>query len=298
MPVPGEKTAFSVYAAAFSAASPALSDRLRTLLACLDNPSRDPGQSMVVISAMPLAGTRPDVGPVVSVPVVLGKRRRGRMADRPRSRVLSGTLELRSLPSGPPGLFPHPGAMRIPRGDPPFKTALELAWKFAAGRHHGDRCVLWRLALDGDADDSAIDGGSLGAAFAVALHELLRRPASGRAVPARIRAFFVGLRPQCAITGVLSPQPPSSYRPASRGTSGPWLDEVGHLDAKFQVARENHLRLVAPAVAIVPFTGRAPRWPFTGLRPSAKPTGMPGRYARGGPPTPREPWPWWRGSSR
>jgi WD40 repeat protein len=230
---------------AAASAHPALRDRVRQVLACLDNVSTDAGQAMVAICVLLLAAEQPDAGRAVQVPVVFA-----RPGERPAaSRGVAGTLELREFPPGPPGLFPDPRGMRNRRADSSFDAGLRLAWQFAAGAGRGGRCVLWHLSLDAGAPDYAIDGGSLGAAFAVALRELLRRPRGSRPgllpVP---RAFFIGLRPRCAITGVLATQRPPAYGTiASRTADGPWLDKVGDMDAKLDAAGAKGLRLVAPA---------------------------------------------------
>ncbi len=237
-------SAFTPGTAAASVA-PRLRDRAREVLACLDSVSGDVRQAMVAICTLLLAADQPDAGRVASVPVVFA-----RPGDRPAApRGVAGTLELRELPPGPVGLFPDPRGMRNRRADPAFAAGLSLAWQFAAGASRGGRCVLWRLSLDGGVPDYAIDGGSLGAAFAVALRELLSRPRGSRpGFLAAPRALFVGLRPGCAITGVLSTQRPAAYdQPASRASDGPWLDEVGDMDAKLEAAGAKGLRLVAPA---------------------------------------------------
>lgn len=230
---------------AAASAHPALRDRVRQVLACLDNVSTDAGQAMVAICALLLAAEQPDAGRTVRVPVVFA-----RPGEQPAaSRGVAGTLELREFPPGPPGLFPDPRGMRNRRADSLFDAGLGLAWQFAAGAGRGGRCVLWRLSLDAGVPDYAIDGGSLGAAFAVALRELLRRPRGSRpGLLAGPRAFFVGLRPRCAITGVLATQRPPAYgKVASPTADGPWLDKVGDMDAKLDAAKAKGLRLVAPA---------------------------------------------------
>ena len=229
---------------AVASAVPSLRDRVREVLSCLDNVGTDAGRAMVAICALLLAADQPDAGRVVRVPVVFA-----RPGERPvASKGVAGTLELREFPPGP-GLFPDPRGMRNRRADPAFDAGLRLAWQFAAGASRGRRCVLWHLSLDGGVPDYAIDGGSLGATFAVALRELLRRPRGSRpgllAVP---RAFFVGLRPRCAITGVLATQRPPAYdQLASRTADGPWLDKVGDMEAKLDAARAKGLRVVASA---------------------------------------------------
>jgi WD40 repeat protein len=228
--------------AAETSAVPHLRDQLRRVLGCLDDITGDVRQAMVAICALLLAASQPDPGRVVRVRVVFA-----RPGEYSRKGV-AGTLELREFPPGPAGLFPDPRGMRNRRGDPAL-DGLRLAWQFAAGAGRSSRCVLWRLSLDGGVPDYAIDGGSLGAAFAVGLRELLRRPRGSRrgtlSVPL---SFFVGLRPRCAVTGVLAEQPPPVYgHKAPGGAEGPWMGKVGDMDAKIDAAKAKGLRLVAPA---------------------------------------------------
>ena len=96
----------------------------------------------------------------------------------------------------------------------------------------------------------AIDGSSLGAAFAIALRELFRRgPSYGPRMLSRPRSFFLGLRPRCAVTGAISAQRPATDLDGSSGTPGDrqfWLESVGGMQAKLQVAAQKGWRLVAP----------------------------------------------------
>jgi WD40 repeat protein len=230
---------------AAASAAPQLREHVGKVLACLENVSTDGRQAMAAICALLLAADRPDTGRVVRIPVVFARPGEKQAS----SSGVAGTLELREFPPGPSGLFPDPRGLRSRRADPAFDAGLALAWQFAAGAGRGGRCVLWRLSLDAGVPDYAIDGGSLGAAFAVALRELLRRPRGSRpSLLSAPRAFFTGLRPKCAITGVLAAQRPSAYdQLTSRTAHGPWLDEVGGMDAKLEAASAKGLRLVAPA---------------------------------------------------
>jgi WD40 repeat protein len=229
---------------AVASAVPGLRDQVEAVLASLENVGTDGGQTMAAICVLLLAADRPDMGRAVRVPVVFE-----RPGEKQASSGVAGTLELREFPPGPSGLFPDPRGLRIRRADSAFDTGLRLAWQFAADAGRGGQCVLWRLSLDAGVPDYAIDGGSLGAAFAVALRELLRRPhGSGHGPLAALRAFFIGLRPKCAITGLLTERPPAAYEQSSARTAkGPWLDEVGGMDAKLEAARIKGFRLVAPA---------------------------------------------------
>jgi WD40 repeat protein len=222
-------------------------NQTRALLALLEDPGQDKGKAMVAVCALMLAGTRP-TRRAVGVRVVLAIRS-GHQAEPGTGDPVdgvTGTLELRELPGGPPGLFPDPSAMRVHRADAKFNQALELAWDFTA-QDDERRCVLWRVILDADAPDFAIDGGSLGAAFAIALQELLhKRPISGLLTLTTFRGFLAGLRPGCAVTGELSTQPPAAYTGMTNRDKQPWLAAVDEMDAKLNAARQSHLRVVAP----------------------------------------------------
>jgi WD40 repeat protein len=229
---------------AVARAVPGLRDQVRELLAGLDSVDADRGQAMTAITALRLAQRGPNARRAVRVPVVLAQQRHTADGQPDPATGVAGTLALWELPAGPAGLFPDPAAMRVLRADGAFRAGLELAWEFASGPGSAGRCVLWRLTLDGNAPDYAIDGGSLGAAFAVALHELMLR-STPRYWP---RAFLIRIRPSCAITGVITAQRPAAYdRAASRTVHGPWLDAVGGMAPKFHVAQDKRWRLVAPA---------------------------------------------------
>ncbi|MFK0256278.1 hypothetical protein [Streptomyces sp. NPDC090445] len=186
---------------------------------------------VVVVAALLMAGARPGRR-TVSVPVVFG-RSAGPAGLQPGEDGATGVLELSELPSGPAGLYPDPRAMAgvvSPNGQ--FAVSLGHAWNAAGPRRTG-RCVLWRLVLsDEPAPLARIEGPSLGAAFALGLRELLRRPPTRRPSAARLRDVFYGLRPRTAVTGALD--------------GGERLLRVTDMDAKLLAARRKGLRLVAP----------------------------------------------------
>jgi len=173
------------------------------------------------------------------VRVVLAVRQQGRIGG------VTGRLEVQVLPGGPPGLYPDPRALIVQPTDAAFDRALRLAWQCAGGNSQPS-CVLWRVTPDADVPGYGIDGSSLGAAFAISLQQLLqRRPASQLLAFATLRGFLTRLRPSCVITGELSDQRPAGYaRQAWR--RGPWLADVGQLEAKLKAVGAQHLRLVAP----------------------------------------------------
>ncbi|WP_405616533.1 hypothetical protein [Streptomyces sp. NBC_01508] len=188
-------------------------------------------RNMLVIAALLMAGAEPRRRPVIRVPVVFGRSAEPVGQTAPEG--ATGVLELRELPSGPTGLYPDPRTMagvRSPNGQ--FAASLGHAWKAAGPRREG-RCVLWRLVLSDEPTPPAwIDGPSLGAAFALGLRELVRRPPSHRPSLAAIRGVFYGLRPRTAVTGALD--------------GGEDLLRVADMEAKLLAARRKGLRLVAP----------------------------------------------------
>jgi hypothetical protein len=106
-----------------------------------------------------------------------------------------GTLRLTLRDAGPPGLYPDPRAMLFLVVDEPFAEALDVAWR-TAGAPLAGRCVTWRLTTD-DLPCDEVTGGSLGAAFGVALADLARQ------APPAVRMRRLDRR--CAITAGLRP---------------------------------------------------------------------------------------------
>jgi WD40 repeat protein len=254
MPMPRGGTPVSLEKAV-ALVQPDMRDRIRRLLGSLEEPVLSRGQAMVVVSALLLAGVRLDTRPAVRVRVILASPRQ----DRKGLHGVTGVLDVRELPGGPGGLFPDPSALRIYRTNDSFNQALTLAWEFAAGDRHNGKCALWRLILEADVPDFAIDGGSLGAALAIALRELLSgHPVSGLDAIGMLRGFFLRLRPDCAVTGELSWQRPAFYIDVSARDKPPWLDTVGAMDAKLEAAEDKQWRLVAPAANRAAYESSAP----------------------------------------
>ncbi|WP_053729511.1 hypothetical protein [Streptomyces sp. WM6378] len=197
----------------------------------VEQPEATGPAGVLVIAALLMAGAEPR-GPRVSVPVVFG-RSAGPTGQAAVAEGATGVLELRAFPAGPAGLYPDPRAMagvRSPNGH--FAASLGHAWNAAGARREG-RCVLWRLVLSDDPMPPArIEGPSLGAAFALALRDLLRRPPSRRPSMAGLRGVFYGLRPRTAVTGALD--------------GGERLLQVSNMNAKLLAAHRKRLRLVAP----------------------------------------------------
>lgn len=233
---------------ALSAAAGHLRDRLTALFRLLPQAGNDHGdmdgsrddldqwgaaRTMVALTALLLAGLEPRRWPVVRVPIVFASDAPVGNGHEPG---VAGILELQEFPSGPEGLFPDPRTMIGARSiGPEFAISLTHAWRATPWPGTG-RCVLWRILLPDDpARVPRINGGSLGAPFAVGLRELFRRPVSRRpGMPwwRSLRATFLGLRPNAAVTGALN------------GTER--LLRVGGLDEKLHVAHRKRWRLVAP----------------------------------------------------
>ena len=156
---------------------------------------------------------------------------------------VAGTLEMEVVPGGPPGLFPDPRVMPTFTADADFQQALTTAWE----RHRSRPCLVWRLRVDAPWNRHVV-GGSLGAAFAVLLEEILGRP-KRRHVRRGVRALSAWLRTprgRQAITGALD--------------RDGRLTPVGGLAAKLTVAAERGLVVIAPAAARTPGTDHDVIW--------------------------------------
>ena len=238
-PAPAHGPPFSA-AAALAWVPLRFQDRTRSVLSLLDHSQHDVGEAMVAISALMLAGAQPSTRSAVEVRVVLAVRQEGRVDG------VTARLKMRELPGGPAGLFPDPQALVVQPTNEAFDRALRLAWRFSGGDKQRS-CVLWRITPDSDVPGYGIDGSSLGAAFAIALQQLLRRRPSSRLMSfATLRGFLARLRTSCVITGELSDErPPGHARQFTQ--RGPWLVSVGQMNAKLNAVGAQRLRLVAPA---------------------------------------------------
>jgi WD40 repeat protein len=210
---------------------PGSGDLLRAVTAALDELPGGPGRAMVALIALLLAGPHVPERRKVTVPVLFDRPRQGGGS--------SGRLEVSELFAGPAGLYPDPRTMSFTRADDAeFTAGLTAAWNYAqsrigsSGRRQG-RCLVWRLVYESSHDTAfSISGGSLGAAFAIALREILAYPASRRPSWTWLRAKFRGLRPRCAVTGVIA--------------GDQVLTAVSGLASKLEAAEARRWRLVAP----------------------------------------------------
>jgi hypothetical protein len=221
---------------------PSLRSRAAALLAGLDSAGQDPGQAMSAISILLMAGAEPQGRTVRSSVALTGTRSDDVIG-------VGGRLEVRTVPGGPAGLYPDPSMLlTLPASDRDLAPALDLAWQFAAGTGAEGRCVLWRLLLAPQLRTWTVDGTTLGAAFAVAVHQVLRQgPASVPRVLTRLAGFFSRLRPSCAVTGALMREPAGAdIVEAGSPSRSLRLAAVDGLVAKSRVARANSWRLVAP----------------------------------------------------
>ena len=178
----------------------------------VENTARD--YATLVLCA--LCGNLPEPAPGVRAAVVFGGQKGGS----------SAMLTLAIQRDGPPGLYPDPRSMTFLTADEAFAASLEVAWHSAPALHQ--RCVIWDIS-DGEQpirDLPRTTGGSLGAAFGVALHDLARanRPLG--------RVRMRRLDRACAITGDLS-------------YSGK-LGGVVDYEEKFSAAAGKSWRVVAP----------------------------------------------------
>ena len=210
---------------------PGIRRRLQAVTAALDDLPGGPGRAMVALAALLLADPRAQVRRKVMVPVLF---------DRPRQGGgVSGRLEIGELPAGPAGLYPDPRMMSFTRAsDTEFAAGLTKAWDYAqsstrSGSRGKGRCIVWRLIYESRQEQVfSITGSSLGAAFAIALKEIVAYPASRRPSWTWLRAKFRGLRPRCAVTGIIA--------------DDRTLAAVGGIASKLEAAEARQWRLVAP----------------------------------------------------
>lgn len=210
---------------------PGVGHQLQAVSAALDELPGGPGRAMVALVALLLSDPQAPVRRKVTVPVLF---------DRPRQGGgLSGRLEISELQAGPAGLYPDPRTMSFTRADgAEFTAGLTAAWDYAQARIRSsgrgqDRCLVWHLIYESPRDTVfSISGGSLGAAFAITLREILAYPASRRPSWTWLRAKVRGLRPRCAVTGVIA--------------GDQTLTAVSGLASKLEAAEARKWRLVAP----------------------------------------------------
>jgi WD40 repeat protein len=223
--------------------------------AVYEGPRSQPGSPVLPTGLWPgqlnaAAGSPPEAaGSLMALVAVLllAERSSGHPARARIAVVLAGLqgraqlayLELREARIGVAGIFPDPVSSALVTTDDSFKTAVARAWATLPHRERG-RCVLWSLSyIDRPAAKArradVIEGGSLGAAFALALGDLTRFPRLVRRPLRAARAFLHGLRPKTAVTGALDPV-------------GTGLAAVEKLEAKAaEVRGQEGWRLVAPA---------------------------------------------------
>jgi WD40 repeat protein len=188
---------------------------LRSVLVRADELKAGPPSAYTALIALTLVSTdtlNPQTS--VEVPVLFDRERVGS----------SAILRLGAVRSGPIGLYPDPCRMAFLAADEDFAAALEAAWAASGGRLH-DRCVTWAI-LDHGVPCNIVTGGSLGAAFAVALDELARK--LSRPTGMRLKR----LDHHCAVTGSVDAQQR--------------LRQVRGYPNKLEAARDAKLRVVAP----------------------------------------------------
>jgi WD40 repeat protein len=191
---------------------------------------REPGRAMVAMTALLLAGAKAFDQRMEKVAVVFG--RTGDVADAhiAKDPGTAGFLELREFAVGPAGLFPDPRSMAGARAaNREFADSLAIAWQYCGG----NRCVLWRVIFPDDPTwIPVIDGGSLSAAFMLALLDLLRNRGPRRSAWDVTRRSIYRLRPATAVTGKID----------DRGG----LRKVSDIDAKLRAAYQKRWLLIAP----------------------------------------------------
>lgn len=178
--------------------------------------TEDPTLGYARLMSQALSGTLPRSSHQVHVALVFGGPEDG----------AHGQLTLAVQPGGPRGLYPDPRSMAFLAADPEFADSLDMAWRNAP-EVIKNQCVVWDISDDDRPFREMVEGGSLGAAFGVGLHEL--RYATRPLGRARVRR----LDPRCAISGSLD--------------SDGRLLPVADYKAKFKAARRQRWRIVVPA---------------------------------------------------
>ncbi|OUC94866.1 WD40 repeat domain-containing protein [Streptosporangium minutum] len=189
-----------------------------------------PAGSMIMLQALWLAG---------GVPAPVRRREIGVVFESSApGEGLTGSLSMEVLPEGPPGLFPHPRTMSVFGADQEFQRALTNAWEFQTRERRNVPCLLWQLSITGHRG-RRVTGGSMGAAFAILLRELLGPP-----VPGALAASRLAARGR-ALSGWLR-HPYGDHAVTGDITEGGGLAAVGGLPAKIACAKAKGLTVVAP----------------------------------------------------
>lgn len=198
----------------------------------------------VALLACHLTDTLPAASTPATVRVLYDRAGPAPTADTEPQPGATGRLTLRVLPGGPPGLHPDPARMAFfTSADDRFATSAANAWASAdLSAAVPAVCVVWNLTVDGrnPAPANDVDGGSLGAAYAIALDELhgvnRRDQRWTRHVPFLSELDFRRrlTNPYAAATGTVVD---------TTGTLGP----VSGLDHKLEAARRAGISLVITA---------------------------------------------------
>jgi WD40 repeat protein len=195
------------------------------------------GRDFAMLLALELSGRRPRKICDADVRVLFAGDATESSAedDEIQGAGATGTLTITLLDSGPPGLHPDPAVMSFFTSDD-TRFARSVFHAYAASPYaRTSACLVWALRLNVDAatPTNHYSGGSLGGAFALALHQV--------SIDSRIHRALGKLR--------LDVHPKTFNRSAtvtaavtdSIGTLGP----VGGLDKKLQAARRaNNIRVV------------------------------------------------------
>ncbi len=192
---------------------------LRDIVLHLVGQGISPGRGFAILMALELAGERPKRLRSASIPVLFASRNaEGRIGK-------AGTLRLVQLREGPSGLHPDPGTMAFLRVDAAVVNSVTDAWK-TTSLSESDACVVWSVSVERGNPARFIEGGSMGAAFAVALDDLAPRWSRLRQLRPR------KLANDCTATAALN---------------GRALKPVTHYGEKLRAAQQHSLRVVVAA---------------------------------------------------
>lgn len=197
---------------------------VRNTVAYLVGQGAEPARGFAILMALELAGCRPKTLRSAEIPVLFQSYdpgTNGRLGE-------VGVLTLALLEDGPSGIHPDPARMSFLEAGDAVVHGVRAAWEVSRLRDTS-ACVLWSVTVDDGHPTETIDGGSLAAAFAVALDDLAPRALGRRRL--RLRT----LAKDWAVTASLD---------------GDNLRPVAGYAEKLAAARDKKLRVIVAEAAV------------------------------------------------
>lgn len=203
---------------------------LRNTLVHLIGRGDQPARGFAILMALELVGMRPKVIRAARVPVLFATSEGGQ----------AGTLTLSQLKGGPSGLHPDPASMAFLKADKAVVDSIAAAWA-ATRLAETDACLVWSITVGSGQPAKLVKGGSMGAAYAVALDDLAPRSTSLHRVLKRIPAV------EQSLARLLRPRTLATDCAVTAGLDGLNLTEVTGYGEKLAAAQQHSLRVVVSA---------------------------------------------------